>query len=187
MSRVYLGLLAAGALSLLGAQPAAAGCCNSWGAGWGPSWGVSAGWNSWSAGRSWGAGASWGWGRRGCCWSGGAVALQPVVVQPAPVLVQVAQPVVLVRQPVAALAVEQGPVYSGPGTDYWPRYYQSPRSVAAYPFVGGGYVDAPAYRRPHRHHHAGVHTSHRWSGHHRSGPRHHHRHRGDVPKYYGYK
>lgn len=180
MSRVFLGVLTAGALSLLGAQPAAAGCCNSWGAswgaGWGPSWGVSSGW---------GVSPSWGWGARGCCWSG-AVALRPVVVQPAPVVV-VARPQILVQEPVAALVVEQGPVFSGPGTDYWPRYYQSPRSVAAYPFVEGRYSGAPVYRRAHRHHHAGVHTSHRWSGHHRSGPRHHHRHHGGVPKYYGYK
>jgi hypothetical protein len=186
MSRVYLSVLAAGAVSLLSMQPAAAGCCNSWGGGWGNSWGWSAGWGN------------------GCCGSS-VVAVQPAVtfVQPAPVVVQpapiiVQQPQVIVQQPqvivqqqpvIQAYAVNQGPVYSGPGTDYSPAYYQPARAVDAYPYIGG-YYGRPVYRarpyrayRPYRPHY-GVRKSYRWSGYHRSAPRYH---RAPAAKYYHYK
>lgn len=185
MSRIYLSAVAAGAISLLGMQPAAAGCCNSWGG----SWGWNAGWGS------------------GCCASS-VVAVQPVVtyvqpapvfVQPAPVIVQqqqvIVQPTpVVVQQPVIqAYAVNQGPVYSGPGTDYSQAYYEPAAPAGAYPYVGG-YYDAPAYRpyrkyrsyswgRPYRPYY-GVRKSYRWSGyHHRPAPRHH----APAAKYYHYK
>jgi hypothetical protein len=176
MSRIYLSAIAAGAISLLSLQPAAAGCCNSW-----TPWG-----NGWNAGWS----ASWG---TGCCASG-FVAVQPVLVQPAPVVVQPAPilvqpaPIVVQPAPIAAYAVNQGPVYSGPGTDYWPSYYQPARPAGAYPYVGGGYYDAPAYRpyrsyRPYRPHY-GVRRSYRWSSYYRSAPRYHGR---PAARYYHYK
>ena len=178
MSRIYLSAIAAGAVSLLTMQPAAAGCCNSWGGSWG--WNASGG--------------------NGCCASS-VVAVQPVVtyVQPAPIYVQpapiiVQQPQVIVQEqfPVQAYAVNQGPVYSGPGTDYAPAYYQPAQPVSAYPYVGG-YYGAPGYRhrpyrayrpyRPYRAHY-GVSRSHRWSGYHRAAPR---AHRAPAAKYYHYK
>ena len=195
MSRVYLSAVAAGAISLLTIQPAAAGCCNSWG-GWGGGWGWSAGWGT------------------GCCASSFAVAPAvtfvqpapvvvqpaPVVVQPAPVIVQqpqvIVQPTpVVVQEPIIqSFAVNQGPVYSGPGTDFGPAYYQPARPVDAYPYVSGGYYGAPVYRqyrkyrsywrRPYRPYY-GVRKSYRWSGyHHRPAPRYH---RAPAAKYYHYK
>lgn len=192
MSRVYLSAVAAGAISLLSMQPAAAGCCNSWGVGWG-----------WSAG--WGS---------GCCGSS-VVAVQPpvtfvqpapvivqpapVVVQPAPVVVQQPQvivqttPVVVQEPVIQSYAVNQGPVYAGPGTDYAPAYYQPVRPVAAYPYVSGGYYAKPIYRpyrkyrshwyRPYRPYY-GARKSYRWSGYHRPAPRYHH---APAAKYYHYK
>lgn len=124
MSRVYLSVIAAGIVSLLGMQPAAAGCCNSWG-----------GWNT-----------SWGWGN-GCCASSviavQPVVVQPIIVQPAPVVLQ---PVIV--QPVVPLyVVNQGPVYSGPGTDYAPSVYKPYRPLRAYPHVNG--YRKSAYRQRH--------------------------------------
>jgi hypothetical protein len=170
MSRFYLSAIAAGAFSLLGMQPAAAGCCSSWNGSWG--------WN-----------ASWGWGN-GCCASSYVAVqpvvtyMQPVVVQPAPIVVQPA-PIVVQQQPIVAYAVNQGPVYSGPGTDYSPGYYKPARPVASYPYVGGDYYDAPVYRpyrkyRPYRPYY-GVRKSYRWSGYHRAAPRYHGK---PVEKYY---
>lgn len=194
MSRVYLSIIAAGAVSLLGMQPAAAGCCNSWGGGWG-----------WNAGWGWGGGG-------GCCGSSYAVAPAvtyvqpqvivqpaPVIVQPAPVVVQqpqvIVQPTpVVVQEPIVqAYAVNQGPVYSGPGTDYGPAYYRPARPVASYPYVSGGYYGAPVYRpyrkyrshwqhRPYRPYY-GVRRSYR-SSYHRSAPRYH---RAPAAKYYHYR
>lgn len=162
MSRVYLSALAAGIVGLLTVQPAAAGCCNSWG---------------------------------GCCASG-VVAVQPVLVQPAPIVVQPAPilvqpaPIIVQPQPIVAYAVNQGPVYSGPGTDYSPSYYRPARPVAAYPYVGREYYGAPAYR-PYRQYRSyegrsyrpyyGVRKSYRWSGYHRAAPRHRD---APVEKYY---
>lgn len=193
MSRVYLSAVAAGVISLLSMQPAAAGCCNSWGGGWGGGWGWSAGWGS------------------GCCASSFAVAPAvtfvqpapvfvqpaPVVVQPAPVIVQqpqvIVQPTpVVVQEPIIqSYAVNQGPVYSGPGTDFGPAYYQPARPVDAYPYVGG--YGRPIYRpyrkyrpywgRPYRPYY-GVRKSYRWSGYHRPAPRYH---RAPAAKYYHYR
>jgi hypothetical protein len=184
MSRVYLSAIAAGAFSLLAMQPAAAGCCNSWGG-----WDNSFGWNT-----SWGT---------GCCASRMVavqpVMVQPVVIQPAPILVQPApilvQPApIVVQQPlIQSYAVNQGPVYSGPGTDYGPSYYQPARPVASYPYVGNDYYGAPAYRpyrkfrsswsRPYRPYY-GAPRAYRASSYHRPAPRYH---GAPAAKYYHYK
>ncbi len=155
MSRLYLTAIAAGLVSLLGLQPAAAGCCNSWG-GWNGSWG-----------------GSWGWGN-GCCASSYVavapavtyVQPAPVIVQPAPIVVQpapvivrpqpviVQQPQVIMQDaPVPLYRVNQGPVYSGPGPDYAPRLYKPYRPLRAYPAERG--YRKPVYR--HRHTHAPRH------------------------------
>jgi len=177
MSRMKSSLVAAAFTVAIATPAAAGGCCNSWG---------------WNASRSWG---------NGCCASS-VVAVQPVVtyvqpapivVQPAPVLVQPA-PIVVQQQPIVAYAVNQGPVYSGPGTDYSGAYYQPATPVAAYPYVGGDYYGAPAYRpyrkyrsyyygRPYRPYY-GVRKAYRWSGYHRAAPRHH---GTPAQKYYHYK
>jgi hypothetical protein len=119
------------------------------------------------------AGGCCGWGySAGCC--GAAYTVAPVVAYQ-PVLTY--QPVVsyqpvVAYQPVAAYAVNQGPVYSGPGTDYSPHYYKPARPVAAYPYMPG-YYDAPVYRpvRKYRPYgwgrpYYGVRKSYRWSGYH---------------------
>lgn len=184
MSHIKSGLIAAVFTAAIATPAAAGGCCAS----------------------------SWGWGYNGgCC--GASYAVTPVIAyQPVVTYQQVATPPQLVYsattnvysqttysygavgyEPVAAYAVNQGPVYSGPGTDYSPAYYQPATQVGAYPYVGG-YYGAPAYRpyrkyrsyswgRPYRPYY-GVRKAYRWSGyHHRPAPRYH----APAAKYYHYK
>lgn len=162
MFRVTLSVLAVAAATLASAGSANAQCCASGGL-------FTSGW----AGTSGWVGTS-GWGG-GCCNSGYSYSVAPVVVQAQPVVVQA--PPVVVQQPVVVMqaqpvvqqyVVNQGPVYSGPGTIGRGAYYYPPRAVGAYPYVGryrwGGY-----YRRA------------AWGG-----PRygHYHRYHGPIRRYY---
>ena len=142
MFRVTLPVLAAAVATLVSAGSANAQCCNSGGL------------------------FTSGWSGGGCCNSGYSVSVAPLVVQAAPIVVQ--QPVVIQQQPVVQqYVVNQGPVYSGPGTIGTGAYYYPPRAVGAYPYVGG----------------------HRWGGHYRraawGGPRYgHHHYHGPIRRYY---
>jgi hypothetical protein len=91
----------------------------------------------------------------------------PIVVQAAPVVVQqpvlVQQPVVVQQVPVVQqYLVNQGPVYSGPGTVIRPAYYNPPRAIGAYPYAGyrrAAWGPRPYWRghryHPHHPHHGG--------------------------------
>jgi hypothetical protein len=102
-----------------------------------------------------------------------------VQVQPAPVIVEVAPPQVIVQQQQAyetvmpSYQVNQGPVYSGPGTDYSVPYYQAAQTIQPYPYYRS-YRWRSHYYAPRRHHT------------YRQAWRHHRyvSHRGPVKKYY---
>jgi hypothetical protein len=79
-----------------------------------------------------------------------------VQVQPAPIVVQVGQPQVIVQQApayettVPTYVVNQGPVYSGPGTDYSVPYYRPAAPISAYPYIGGYRWRSNFYRSGYR-------------------------------------
>jgi hypothetical protein len=160
--RIASGIFAA-LFSVALAAPASAGCCgcnNGW------SWNTSAGWGGgWGAGwgAGWGGGWNAGWGTG--CGATVVVPARPVFVQPAPILIQPAPvlvqpaPILVQPAPIPAYLVNQGPVFSGPGSDFSPSFFQPAQPLRAYPYVSGArfatgyYSDHGQYHssyRPHR-------------------------------------
>ncbi len=86
----------------------------------------------------------------------------PVVVQttvPAMLPVSVPAPVEVIAAPVPLCWVDQGPHYSGPGSDFAPRPYHANKPVRDFPYistVAPAYDDYPPYRHPRYPRHGGL-------------------------------